>query len=106
MAGVKDIRAAVELCAAGAPAQHRGTVLFLDEVHRFKSRQDSFFHTSMTVLTLIPTPRIRRRSTTLCSRARVTCSNRWTGPISNASWRPRSRIASGLGACNWNSSQR
>src|SRR5215469_9036326 len=43
MAGVKDVRAAVEQ-AHTARAQHgRGTVLFLDEVHRFnKSQQDAF----------------------------------------------------------------
>lgn len=43
MAGVKDIRAAVER-AQQARAEHgRGTVLFLDEVHRFsKSQQDTF----------------------------------------------------------------
>jgi len=43
MAGVKDVRAAVEQ-ARVARAQHgRGTVLFLDEVHRFnKGQQDAF----------------------------------------------------------------
>ena len=43
MAGVKDVRTAVEQ-AQVARAQHgRGTVLFLDEVHRFnKSQQDAF----------------------------------------------------------------
>ncbi len=40
MAGVKDIRAAVETARAG---QGRPTLLFLDEVHRFnKAQQDTF----------------------------------------------------------------
>jgi len=43
MAGVKDVRAAVELAQRIRAADARGTVLFLDEVHRFnKSQQDSF----------------------------------------------------------------
>jgi putative ATPase len=43
MAGVKDVRAAVELAQQVRAGQQRGTVLFLDEVHRFnKSQQDSF----------------------------------------------------------------
>ncbi|MEP7312693.1 MAG: replication-associated recombination protein A [Pseudomonadota bacterium] len=42
MAGVKDIRAAVET-AKLARAHNKATVLFLDEVHRFnKSQQDTF----------------------------------------------------------------
>ena len=42
MAGVKDIRAAVEQAKVAA-AQGRATVLFLDEVHRFnKAQQDTF----------------------------------------------------------------
>jgi putative ATPase len=42
MAGVKDIRAAVEQ-AKTSRAQGRSTVLFLDEVHRFnKAQQDTF----------------------------------------------------------------
>jgi putative ATPase len=42
MAGVKDIRAAVD-AARAAHAQGRSTVLFLDEVHRFnKAQQDTF----------------------------------------------------------------
>lgn len=41
-AGVKDIRATIEL-ARQAQAQHRNTVLFVDEVHRFnKAQQDAF----------------------------------------------------------------
>jgi putative ATPase len=43
MAGVKDIRAAVAEARQYRDLHHRGTVLFLDEVHRFnKSQQDAF----------------------------------------------------------------
>jgi len=43
MAGVKDIRAAVESARAARAASGRPTLLFLDEVHRFsKSQQDTF----------------------------------------------------------------
>jgi putative ATPase len=43
MAGVKDVRAAVERAQALRREQGRRTVLFLDEVHRFnKSQQDAF----------------------------------------------------------------
>ncbi|MFZ9709527.1 MAG: replication-associated recombination protein A [Steroidobacteraceae bacterium] len=43
MAGVKDIRAAVERAQQARSEHGRGTVLFLDEVHRFsKSQQDTF----------------------------------------------------------------
>ncbi len=43
MAGVKDIRAAVEQARATRSQSGRPTVLFLDEVHRFnKSQQDTF----------------------------------------------------------------
>lgn len=43
MAGVKDIRAAVAVAKQFRQVEHRGTVLFLDEVHRFnKSQQDAF----------------------------------------------------------------
>jgi putative ATPase len=43
MAGVKDVRAAVERAQATRSASGRRTVLFLDEVHRFsKSQQDTF----------------------------------------------------------------
>ncbi len=43
MAGVKDIRAAVEQAKEARATHGRGTVLFLDEVHRFnKSQQDTF----------------------------------------------------------------
>jgi len=42
LAGVKDVRAAVERAQA-VRAEGRGTVLFLDEVHRFnKAQQDAF----------------------------------------------------------------
>jgi putative ATPase len=43
MAGVKDVRAAVEQAQLLRRGQSRRTVLFLDEVHRFnKSQQDAF----------------------------------------------------------------
>jgi putative ATPase len=43
MAGVKDVRAAVEQAQALRRERGRQTVLFLDEVHRFnKSQQDAF----------------------------------------------------------------
>src|ERR1700682_56289 len=43
MAGVKDIRAAVEAARAVRAQDGRATLLFLDEVHRFnKSQQDTF----------------------------------------------------------------
>ena len=43
MAGVKDIRAAVAEAEQYRHMSNRGTVLFLDEVHRFnKSQQDAF----------------------------------------------------------------
>lgn len=43
MAGVKDVRAAVEEARQHQQMSRRGTVLFLDEVHRFnKAQQDAF----------------------------------------------------------------
>ncbi len=43
MAGVKDIRAAVSEAERHRQMSNRGTVLFLDEVHRFnKAQQDAF----------------------------------------------------------------
>ncbi len=43
MAGIKDVRAAVERAQTARAEHGRGTVLFLDEVHRFnKSQQDTF----------------------------------------------------------------
>ena len=43
MAGVKDVRAAVELARQKRAVSNQPTVLFLDEVHRFnKSQQDAF----------------------------------------------------------------
>ncbi len=43
MAGVKDIRAAVETARNARVADRRPTLLFLDEVHRFnKAQQDTF----------------------------------------------------------------
>lgn len=43
LSGVKEIRAAIEQARAARDASGRGTVLFVDEVHRFnKSQQDAF----------------------------------------------------------------
>jgi putative ATPase len=43
MAGVKDIRAAVETARSARAQERRPTLLFLDEVHRFnKAQQDTF----------------------------------------------------------------
>lgn len=43
MAGVKDVRAAVDQARMAKSASGQGTVLFLDEVHRFnKAQQDAF----------------------------------------------------------------
>jgi putative ATPase len=43
MAGVKDIRAAVEMARKARDMHGRATLLFLDEVHRFnKAQQDTF----------------------------------------------------------------
>jgi putative ATPase len=43
LAGVKDVRAAVEQAKASRAQSARATVLFLDEVHRFnKAQQDTF----------------------------------------------------------------
>lgn len=43
LSGVKDIRAAVEQARLSRQQEHRATVLFIDEVHRFnKSQQDAF----------------------------------------------------------------
>lgn len=43
LSGVKDIRAAVEQARQVRELENRGTVLFVDEVHRFnKSQQDAF----------------------------------------------------------------
>ncbi|MDD3449339.1 MAG: replication-associated recombination protein A, partial [Gammaproteobacteria bacterium] len=43
LAGVKDIRAAVEEARQAIASEGRGTILFVDEVHRFnKAQQDAF----------------------------------------------------------------
>ncbi len=43
LAGVKDVRRAVELAQQRQQAENRGTLLFVDEVHRFnKAQQDAF----------------------------------------------------------------
>jgi putative ATPase len=45
LAGVKEIRAAVEEAQHTRQAEDRGTVLFVDEAHRFnKAQQDAFLH--------------------------------------------------------------
>jgi putative ATPase len=44
-AGVKDVRAELEAARAALGAEGRGTILFLDEVHRFnKAQQDALLH--------------------------------------------------------------
>ena len=55
MAGVKDIRAAVESARSARAATGKPTVLFLDEVHRFnKAQQDTFLpHVEDGTLTFI-----------------------------------------------------
>jgi putative ATPase len=43
LAGVKDIRAAIDRAKIARTAEHRLTILFVDEVHRFnKAQQDAF----------------------------------------------------------------
>ncbi|MBK1704095.1 replication-associated recombination protein A [Halochromatium glycolicum] len=43
LAGVKDVRAAVEQAQQTRAREQRGTILFIDEVHRFnKAQQDAF----------------------------------------------------------------
>jgi putative ATPase len=43
LSGVKDIRAAIDQARHARSAEHRATVLFVDEVHRFnKAQQDAF----------------------------------------------------------------
>ncbi len=45
MAGVKEVRAAVDQAKKIRQKENRGTLLFVDEVHRFnKSQQDAFLH--------------------------------------------------------------
>ncbi len=45
MAGVKEVRSAVEQAKKIRQKENRGTLLFVDEVHRFnKSQQDAFLH--------------------------------------------------------------
>ncbi|MHB1987084.1 MAG: replication-associated recombination protein A [Acidimicrobiales bacterium] len=44
-AGVKDVRAELDAARASLGSEGRGTILFLDEVHRFnKARQDALLH--------------------------------------------------------------
>jgi putative ATPase len=63
MAGVKDIREAVERAQAVRAERGRRTVLFLDEVHRFnKAQQDTFlpYVEDGTLTSSVPPPRIPR----------------------------------------------
>jgi putative ATPase len=55
LAGVKEIREAVERATMNRDALHRRTILFVDEVHRFnKSQQDAFLpHVESGLLTFI-----------------------------------------------------
>ena len=55
LAGVKDVRAAVEQAKASRAQSARATVLFLDEVHRFnKAQQDAFLpHVESGLFTFI-----------------------------------------------------
>jgi putative ATPase len=64
MAGVKDVRAAVEAAREARRASGKPTLLFLDEVHRFnKAQQDTFlpWRTARSP-SWAPPPRIRRSS--------------------------------------------
>ena len=55
LAGVKDIREAVEVARAARAATGQGTVVFVDEVHRFnKAQQDAFLpHVESGLFTFI-----------------------------------------------------
>lgn len=55
LSGVKEVREIVVLAREGKKAGNRGTVLFVDEIHRFnKSQQDAFLpHVESGLLTLI-----------------------------------------------------
>ena len=45
LAGVKDIRAVIQEARAQLKSNHKPTILFVDEIHRFnKSQQDAFLH--------------------------------------------------------------
>jgi putative ATPase len=55
LAGVKDIRDAVDQARAAAAASGQGTIVFVDEVHRFnKAQQDAFLpHVESGLFTFI-----------------------------------------------------
>jgi putative ATPase len=55
LAGVKDLRAAVEQARRARAEQRRGTLLFVDEIHRFnKGQQDALLpHVEKGVVTLV-----------------------------------------------------
>ena len=55
LAGVKEIRAAVERAQAARDSNQQATILFIDEIHRFnKAQQDAFLpHVEEGTLTLI-----------------------------------------------------
>ncbi len=55
LAGVKDLRAAVEQARRARAEQRRGTLLFVDEIHRFnKAQQDALLpHVEKGVVTLV-----------------------------------------------------
>lgn len=78
LAGVKDIREAVAEAQALRRVENRGTVLFIDEVHRFnKAQQDAFLpHVEDGTLTFIgattENPSFELNNA-LLSRARVYC---------------------------------
>lgn len=75
LAGVKDIRQAIDEAQAELDNHGRSTVLFVDEIHRFnKAQQDALLpHVESGLLTLVGggRPSIRGwRSIPRCSRAR------------------------------------
>ena len=81
MAGVKDVRAAVEKAQATRLAGGGRTVLFLDEVHRFsKSQQDTFLpylEDGTLIFIGATTENPSFEVVALCSRGRgSTCSSR------------------------------
>jgi putative ATPase len=90
LAGVKEIRQAVEVAKQQAGQYGKRTILFVDEVHRFnKSQQDAFlpYVEDGTLIFIGATPKtLRSNSTTPCCRGRgSTCSRASTKPPC-ASW--------------------
>ena len=96
LAGVKDIRAAVER-RKDAPGRRRATVLFLDEVHRFnKAQQDTFlpFVEDGTLLFIGATtenPSFELNSRAAVARARVRAEGAHDGGASATLHRARAR---------------